>query len=214
LIRDLAESWRGESPTEIARKVVEYEREAKSIGRNWPRNTPILCRDLAAVVAEPEAWLDAFLQEEAPADLLEPFLRTFLDRKGRNAEQVLTRCLQSDQYVWLAVELVLQYEELRRFHEEPLHDNPDKEWAELARLALQSNYDARSIAHAAFSIAGIKVFWGSLSSLWSQRDEEFARLEEDPRAEIQEIARYGRQRAQELLEEAKAKERLEEIHGI
>jgi hypothetical protein len=384
LVRGLAESWREKSPTEIARKVVGYEREAKRIGRNWPRNTPTLCGNLAAVVAEPEIWLDAFLQEEAPVDLLEPFLRAIRDRQGKNTEQVLARCLQSDHYVWLAVELVLQFpempsrlrqqaldkagsfpslvetlclrgqvplenlsalldhpiwevalsaavgewlanpkgtvreevaeswrkailrskpgehsglrywlgeifggdndlafdwlrtrlqegtdriflaeegpyskavsaldedqrilllkdlegravpsplvhmlvnknprvysellqhEELRRFQEEPLHDNPDKEWAELAMLALQSGHDTRSIAQAAFSMAGLKVSWGSLSSLWSQRDEEFARLEEDSRTEIQEIASHGRQIAQELIKKAKAKERLEEIRG-
>jgi hypothetical protein len=112
LVRDLAESWRGESPTEIARKVVGYEHEAKRIGRNWPRNTPALCRDLAAAVTEPETWLDALLQEEAPADLLEPFLRAIRDRQGKSTEQVLARCLQSDQYAWLAVELVLQFPEM------------------------------------------------------------------------------------------------------
>jgi hypothetical protein len=108
---------------------------------------------------------------------------------------------------------LLQHEELRHVHGEPLQDNPDQEWAELAMLALQAGHDARSIAHAAFSFAGIKVSWGRLSSLWSQRDEEFTRMEVDPRAEIQEIVSYGHQIAQELLEKAKAKERLEEIHG-
>ena len=383
-VRELAESWREESPTEIARKVVGYEHEAKRIGRNWPRNTPGLCRALAAVVAEPEVWLNVFVQEGAPADLLEPFLRATRDRQGKSTDEILFRCLQSDQYLWLAAEFILeltetppyllqqvlekagsfphlietlclrgqvplenlralldhpswevalsaavgewlanpkgtvredvaeswrnailrsklgehsgmrywfgeifggdkdlafdwlrirlqegtdriflaeegpfskavsvldedqrilllkdlegrkipsplvsmlvnknprvyrellQSKELRRFHEEPLHDTPDNGWAELAILALESGHDARSIAQAAFSMAGLKVSRGSLSSLWSQRDEEFARLEGDPRAVIQEIAGHGRQIAQELIEKAKTKERLEEIHG-
>ncbi len=384
-IKELVESWKEEPPLEIAQKVVGYEGEAKRIGRNWPRNTPSLCRELAAVVAEPERWLNALLQEEAPADLLEPFLRAIRDRQGSNTEQILARCLQSDQYVWLAAELILQFaemppdllqqvlekvasfpslietlclrgqvpvenlralldhsnwevalsaavgewnsdpketvreevaeswrnailrskpgehsgmrywlgeifggdkdlafdwlrirlqegiedrfflaeegpfskaasvldenqrilllkdlvgrkipsslvsmlvdknprvyrellqlKELYRFHREPLSGVLDEAWTELAMLALESGQGAYSIARAASYVVGFEASWGPLSSFWSQRKEDFARLEEDPRAEIREIAHHGRQIAQGEIEEAKARERLEEIHG-
>jgi hypothetical protein len=384
-VRGLAESWSEEFPAEIARKVVGYEHEAKRISRNWPRNTPGLCRDLAAMATEPELWLNAFVQEGAPADLLEPFLRAIRDRQRKNTDEILARFLQSDQYVWLAAELILQFTEtpphllqqvlekaasfphlietlclrgqvplenlrvlldhpswevalsaavgewlsdpqrtvreevaeswrnailqakpgehsgmrywlgeifggskdlafdwlrihlqedtmdrfflaeegpfskavsvldesqrilllkdltgrevprplvamlvnknsriyrellqakdLSHFHEEPLAGVPDKEWADLAIVALDSGYDTRSIAQVAFHIAGITVSWGPESMRLSQWDEAFARLEEDPRAEIREIARHGRQIAQVGMEKARTEERMEEIHG-
>ena len=81
-------------------------------------------------------------------------------------------------------------------------------------MALESGYDARSIAKAAFHPAGISVSWSSESMHWSQWDEAFSRLEEDPRGEIQEIARYGREIAQAGVQKAREKERQEEIHGI
>jgi len=383
-VEELAAKWKEGSPVEIARKVVGYEQEAKRINRNWPRKTPDLCRDLAVLVAEPELWLNAFVQEGAPGDLVDPFLRATLDRQGGSTEQILDRCLKSDQYVWAATEIILQMseppphlldqvlervvsfprlvetfclrrqvslvslralldhpnwevalaaavgewlsdpkgdvreeiadswrnailrskpgeysgvrywlgeifggnadlaldwlrlrlqegpdriflaeegpfskalssldenrriillkelagrnlprplvsmlvnrnshiyrellqsKELARFHEEPLAGVPDEAWAELALGALASGYDARSIAQAAFHIAGISVSWGPESGRLSQWDEAFARLEEDVREEIREVARHGRQIAQALIEKARARERLEEIHG-
>lgn len=105
-IKNLAVKWAAESPVEIAKKVVRYEEEARRIKRTWPRGTPGLCGDLALLVATPEAWLDALIQVEAPADLVEPFLRIILDRHG--AEQILAQSLNSERYVWLATGIILQ----------------------------------------------------------------------------------------------------------
>ncbi len=384
-VKDLAAQWVQGSPPEVATKVVGYEGEAKKINRNWPRRTPDLCRDLAAIASEPDVWLDAFIQESAPSDLVEPFLRATLVQQRCDAEQILDQCLKSDLYIWLATEFVLQMPEppphllkqvlervvsfprlvetlclrgevsllniktllehpvwevalaaavgewlsdpkgeiraeiaqvwrdavlrskpdeysgmrywlgeifketpgiahqwlstrleeepdriflaeegpfskaiyalsqgerirvlddlgnrvlpqplisllvdkdpvvylellglqdLSQFHQEPLAGIPDEKWAELAMMALESGYDARSIAQAAFHPAGISVSWGSESMHWSQWDEAFARLEEDPRGEIQEVARYGREIAQASVQKAREKERQEALHGI
>jgi hypothetical protein len=108
---------------------------------------------------------------------------------------------------------LLKSESLSRIHLEPLSGVPDQEWAELAIVALEVGYDARAIAQASFRTAGISVFWGSLSNHWRQWDEAFAQLEEDPRREIQDIARHGRQIVQASLERAQAEERREEVFG-
>ena len=60
------------------------------------------------LVAAPEAWLDALVQLEAPADLVEPFLRINLGKHWVRSEQILEQCLSSERYVWLATEILLQ----------------------------------------------------------------------------------------------------------
>jgi len=383
-IKNLATKWSAESPVEIAKKVVSYEEEARRIKRTWPRGTPGLCGELAVLVATPEAWLDALVQVEAPADLVEPFLRIILDRHG--SEQILAQSLNSERYVWLATEIILQspnppshllevalervaqfpqlvetlclrkqvplpnlralldhlawevaleaaigewlsdpkgvvrteiadswrdailraqpdehsgmrfwlgeifaakpdvaFDWLRirladkdrkgpfflsdrgpfakaasvltndqriavlgdlsesgvplplvsllvnkepevyrrllesavlsKFYSEPLAYTPDKKWVELAILALARGHDPESVAAAAFRLAGITVFFGPESRQWSELDEAFSQFETDPREEIREIARHGRRKAQDLVQRAKDKERLEEIWG-
>ena len=110
-VKNLAAQWVQGSPHKVATRVVGYEGEAKKINRNWPRRTPDLCRNLAAIASEPDVWLDAFIQEKAPSDLVEPFLRATLVQQRGDAEQILDQYLKSDLYVWLATEFVLQMPE-------------------------------------------------------------------------------------------------------
>jgi hypothetical protein len=384
-IRDLAAVWREDSPSEVAHRVTEYENEANRINRKWPRRTPELCREIAAVVTEPEIWLDAFMREEASRDLVEPFLSETLIRQRGGVEQILERCLRSDLYVWLGTEFILQMSEppryllkevleeigsfprlaealclrkqvslsslkallehptwevalaaaigewlsepkgevrgdiaeawrmavlqskpgehsemrywlgeifsgneelafqwlisrleekpdrffladrgpfskaihvlgrdkrvavlnslgdqvilrplisllvgkdpeiyrillqlqgLSRFHQEPLAGVPDESWADLAMMALEAGYDTDWIARASFYIPGVVITWESEVTRGRQSEEGFARLEANPRSEIQEIGRHGRRIAQEIVQRAKEKERQEEIHGV
>jgi hypothetical protein len=110
-VKELVEKWLTGSPHETARKIARYEKEAKQIYRIWPRLTPVLCRELAARVREPEQWLDAFIENDAPYDLVEPFLRASLDRLPYDGEEIQDRLLRSHQYAWLAVESILQASE-------------------------------------------------------------------------------------------------------
>lgn len=108
---------------------------------------------------------------------------------------------------------LLRNKELSRFHFEPLAGIPEKEWPDLAFVALEHGYDAQKIAQAAFHVVGISVVWGAESMRLSKWDEAFAKLEEDSRAEIREVARHGRQIAQAQIQRAKEQEHQEEVHG-
>jgi len=385
-IKNLAVRWSTKSSAEIVRKVLGYEEEARRINRTWPRGTPGLCRDLAVVVAAPDAWLDSLVQLDAPADLVEPFLKVIVDRHGSGSREILEQCLRLARYVGIATEIVLQSTDLpvqlfevalekvaqfpqlvetlclrnqvplpnlrallehgawevalaaavgewlsdpkgevrseaadswrkailqaqpdehsasrfwlgeifaekpdvafdwlrirladkdrkgpfflfdrgpfakaasvlskdqriavlgdlnesgvprplvsllvnkepevyRRllqskalscFHLEPLAYVPDKGWIDLAMLALAAGYDPQRIAEAALVPVVDGASWTSESLHWGQWDEAFSQLETDPREEIREIVRHGRQKAQARIQPAKERERREELDG-
>jgi hypothetical protein len=170
------------------------------------------------------AWLQARLREDRPYRVWEgsPFAKAVssLDREKRI---LLLEQLAEEEPIPIGIgtlligrdpeiyKRLLSSKELAKCHWEPLASLPDEGWIELALVALQSGYDAESIAKAAFW--STQSYWGSGAEHWAQWQEEFSRLENDPREEIREIARHGRRIATELVQRAKDEERREAIHG-
>lgn len=110
---------------------------------------------------------------------------------------------------------VLSSQALRSHHLEPLEFMPDDEWIELALLSLEAGHGSGEIAEASLWPKGrIRVQSGSGLEEWQSYQEAFALLEQDPRYEVQEIARHGQRLAAELCEQAKIRERQMSMHGF
>jgi hypothetical protein len=97
-INELVGTWSRESPRDIAQRLAHYESEAREIGRRWPRYTPRVCRELAARIEASEEWLKAFMEQNVPGDLAEPFLREILRRRPRGWNTLLETWLGSDSW--------------------------------------------------------------------------------------------------------------------
>lgn len=106
-------------------------------------------------------------------------------------------------------ERLLQLDRLRDYHLEPLAGKPDADWEKLARLALRAGYGPRAVAKATF--LGEYSYGGSGHDYWSAWDRAFSELENDE--DLREVARYGRERAQEEIRKAAAEERQLALEG-
>jgi hypothetical protein len=110
---------------------------------------------------------------------------------------------------------VLSLESLGDQHLEPLGFQPDEAWVELATLASQAGYEPEKIARASLvPRGGIHVMWGSGIEDWTRYEQAFARFEDDPRPEVREVAKEGRQLASRMIDQARAKERREDLQGL
>ncbi len=107
-VGELAAVWSGRRAADVVAQIVRYEGEAGSISRTWPRWTPVLCRALAEATGEPALWLSAMVEQEAPADLVNPFLEATLKAHRSGWEAYVRSFLDNDRYVWIALELILQ----------------------------------------------------------------------------------------------------------
>jgi hypothetical protein len=106
---------------------------------------------------------------------------------------------------------LLSRSSLRAYHLRPLQGPPDHQWRDLALAALAEGYEPREIAAASFYPSGQVHDCGEHA--WLAWDHAFAALEESDGPGIQEVARYGRELAQERLEQAKTELRAEERFG-
>jgi hypothetical protein len=104
--QSLGLEWARQNPTAVVTKLRDYEAEAQRIGRRWPRMAPLVCEEIAETVADPEQWAAEFLDGQAPADSLRPFLA----RSTKLWESLVGRCLGLPEYRWLATELILEAE--------------------------------------------------------------------------------------------------------
>ncbi|MDY7095031.1 MAG: hypothetical protein SX243_18815 [Acidobacteriota bacterium] len=107
-LKMLAEDWRYRQPDEVAEELATYEVEAESVGRRWPRLTTELAAELATQIEKPLLWIEQFLEEELPVDLLRPFLQRIVEGDDEEREQLLERLLDEDQYRAEALRLGLQ----------------------------------------------------------------------------------------------------------
>jgi hypothetical protein len=109
---------------------------------------------------------------------------------------------------------LLEQHHLRDYHLAPLHGKPDEAWAELAQLARAAGFLPRQIAEA--------TAWGSGGHSWSlpgvdywtSWDEAFAAFESHSSADIQEIARTGREVIAPSLRRAVKEQQQISLHGF
>lgn len=105
----LAEMWAAMSSIEVARQVAFYEREARRIGKAGWHEVPALCRMLAEKVEEPEAWLNAFLDEpEIAGPMVSPFLERLAESQRTGWAEQIERGLDTARLAWTATGLVLR----------------------------------------------------------------------------------------------------------
>jgi len=106
---------------------------------------------------------------------------------------------------------LLENEDLRPMHLEPLRGKPDNSWVARAQLALEAGYTPEDAVEASYS-AGFS--WrGNLSAMWQEWAEAFTKLEghDDPR--IAEVGRLGKEHARRQREQALKEERCRDVFG-
>ena len=108
-LRALARRWgAAREPSDVARDLSRYDKEAAKIGHQGPRRAPDLCAFLVERAENPSRWAGAFLAQSLRADLLRPFLEAIAKDQPTGWEELLLRCLNLDFQAWGAVRLVLQ----------------------------------------------------------------------------------------------------------
>lgn len=90
---DLAQTWSGDNPNQIAHRLVLYEREAEIASLHWPRLSPLVCQEIAKLVANPTAWARALIGQAAPGDLIYPFLERALASDDPDAASCIQQCM-------------------------------------------------------------------------------------------------------------------------
>jgi hypothetical protein len=106
-VRKLASELIDAEPSDIARLLDRYEREAGDVGLSWPRMTPTFCTALADAAVSPTAWLRALLEVSASGDLLEPFLHAAAAHHDADWESLAAECLSRPNVAWIAIGQVL-----------------------------------------------------------------------------------------------------------
>lgn len=117
IITRLADEWKNDPPDVIAARFKRYRHEAEIAGHNWPDNTIVLARELAAKVGEASIeWLDAFTAVKLGPALGAPFLAQIVHSRLPGWEEYLGQALESDELVATAIELSLTDPDLGRSH--------------------------------------------------------------------------------------------------
>src|SRR5262249_32023726 len=107
--RRLASQWVTANPSAIAAQVSDWERTLQSNeDRMWPRWSPYVCQLIAAEGVSATAWLDAFWQSCANADLAAPFLERAISRREQGWDDRLRTALGNSAYQTAAVAIILQ----------------------------------------------------------------------------------------------------------
>jgi hypothetical protein len=107
-MKAIAQRWSERSHIEVIGEICIHEIEAQQLGHAWPRNTPMLCREIASVVDEPELWVSELMKQGAPGDLVLPFLERATKLQRPNWKLQVDNCLQMDRYTGIALDFVLR----------------------------------------------------------------------------------------------------------
>lgn len=109
-VKALAAEWAQGDPEAIARQIAFYVEEAQK--RSYPgfSNMWEFCLTLAEEAHEPEEWLDVFLAQDLPGDLISPFLVRIVGDQREGWDSLLARCLNIYLFKWTAARLVLELE--------------------------------------------------------------------------------------------------------
>jgi hypothetical protein len=103
----LAKGWATQPPAEIAARLVRLECEAFAVGKRWPRWTVGLCEMIAGAIEDPNPWLNGLLEQGAPGDTVEPFLRRAVAARMPGWGDALARCFGVDSYERQAAYILL-----------------------------------------------------------------------------------------------------------
>ncbi len=215
-----AEVWDEWRAAILRAKSEEYPEVAGGVGLQYWLGV-ILAKDSELALD----WLRVRLRDEdLPRWMSEggAFTRALssLDREQRLAllDELQPRPILAALLPWLVrkdpkiYQKLLTLNALAEYHLDPLAGMPDSSWAELAILALEAGYEARPIAED--TLGGRHSYAGPGVEHWSEWDQAFAALEEHPREDLREVARWGRRIAGDRLQRAREEERRVAVHGF
>lgn len=72
--REVADDWKREDPRTVARRMTYYERQRELADHIYPNVLGHVPEEIAQRVDSPSEWLEAFLDQEAPASWVQPLL--------------------------------------------------------------------------------------------------------------------------------------------
>jgi hypothetical protein len=94
-VRQLAQTWARQTPSDIVRRIARFEREIAVAGRVRRHLLHYLCSQIASQVSSPVAWASELLAAECQGDLIQPFLASALAAHEPGYEGLLEKSLQS-----------------------------------------------------------------------------------------------------------------------
>ena len=100
----LAEHWTKSSASDLAKFLGDLESEARRAGITHPRLTPAFCRALAGGHSDPGVIARFFMDENLPADLVEPFLTKAISADS-SAWSIVSDCLEHNLYIGIGSQL-------------------------------------------------------------------------------------------------------------
>ena len=110
LLENLAERWTARSPGEVLRQLGRYQQEAQRIEQGINHHIDEFLEHLASKVADPKRWVSAWMDLQAGASLVDPFFRRAVSRQCKSWQELLGGCLESEQYLELALSVILRIE--------------------------------------------------------------------------------------------------------
>ena len=111
-VNRLAGKWPRRKPPEIAAELERIEKDMEYGRGGLYRFTPLLCNLLADAAESPLDWFNAFAKTSLPADTIDPFLRTAIERGLDGWETALKLCYEEERLRSSAVEISLTIEHL------------------------------------------------------------------------------------------------------
>ena len=104
----LAEHWGNRPIGDIAEFLRHIETEARRAGMGYPRLSPAFCEKLAAGHPDPTSAAKEFMQEDLPADLVEPFVREAVAGE-RPAWQIVADSLHISEYATIGIVVAISH---------------------------------------------------------------------------------------------------------
>jgi hypothetical protein len=108
--RVLARNWSAQEPTNVAKRLVCHELEAKKAHVDWPRWSPVVCEEIAHIVPAAAVWASALISAGAARDLIQPFLQRAVELNEPAYPDLVRTCLQTPELHFAAVSVALSSE--------------------------------------------------------------------------------------------------------
>lgn len=90
----LAKDWSLQEPRDIARRMVQYEIEARKAHLTWPRWSPFVAEKIATEVQSPSTWAHTLIRAGADSELVAPFLEAAASGNYPECPELLEMCLR------------------------------------------------------------------------------------------------------------------------
>ena len=105
--RKLARDCEPQGPERVLAVVLEANRQAAEVKKNWPDMTDEFAAELAHWVAEPYTWADQAIDGGLSADFVEPLLRAVRAMDRERAPPIVIHALKSERAQGAGVSVVL-----------------------------------------------------------------------------------------------------------